>query len=217
MPTFTWDNSLSLDGLATALGVLGAAIGYVINLIRSWRAERRDSAARGAKFVLLELLESDLLHGRSEDDLFEAYSNPATQPLIQKYSATKPGKLERVEMERLLRVLQYESMIDVVGTDAYRLNARLIGSHERDEAHENSLRRLITDQVDGNEVLRGLEVALAQATNDWEAKRALELMLKLNPEGTVPRLKFFLGEQGSTARSLAAAELVSRYHSGLSN
>ena len=57
MPHFSIDYTINLEGLAAAIGILAAAIGYLFSLVKTtkdnslWKRERADN------IVILEILE----------------------------------------------------------------------------------------------------------------------------------------------------------------
>lgn len=68
---------MTIEGGATALAVVGAAIGYLVNLARGWRRERRDANFIGTRLLILEVLERHPFSGLSEDELWNAYRSEA--------------------------------------------------------------------------------------------------------------------------------------------
>lgn len=206
-----WDDTVSIEGVATALAVLGAAIGYVINLIRAWRQDVDERAMRGVSFVILEFLEEHLVDGLSEQELWDAYVSDASASLRGKYSGKEPARLSRVDFERRLRSLQFDGMVDPVGKDRWRVRARLVESHELRESARERVRSAVRTAVPVDNVARTAERLFRDATSSWQKKEALEMLVKLDPQQGATMLKDLLG---STNRdeAVAAAELLTEFY-----
>jgi hypothetical protein len=206
-----WENKVSVEGLATAIGVLGTAVGFLINLIRTWRRDADEKAMRGVSFVIIEMLEENLVEGLSEQELFDAYTSERRADLRKKYSAKKPSKLSQVDFERRLRILQFEGMVDPVAKDRWRVRARPVDRHEIREYNEATTRRLLRDAVPAGDIVAAAEGVLSEASTSWQKKQALQLLIRLRPEEAAVRLKGFL-KSADPEESLAAAEIIAEVY-----
>ena len=207
----TWDTTVSIEGLATALALLGAALGYVINLIRRWRQDAQDRAMLGTSFVILQLLEEELTNGLSEEELFRAYGSKDTLELRGKYSAMPPRKLSRVLFERRLRQLQFEGMVDPIRRDRWRVRVHPIDSHEAREQARAAMRQVVHEQVRSEELIAVAELLLRDARDSWRKKEALELLARINPTEGVAKIKSLLTSE-NREEALAAAEVLAELH-----
>jgi hypothetical protein len=85
--TMAFDPTVTIEGAATALGVLGAATGYVINLIRGWHFDYKDKRYAGTNRLILDLLEKNFWTGLTESKLYELYISPELNAKRKEYQA----------------------------------------------------------------------------------------------------------------------------------
>ena len=118
----TIDTTLNIEAVIAALGVLGAAVGYLINLIQKWHENHKDRKYRGTNFVILDLLEKNFYEGLSEDRLWELYNSEDTKEQRRSFGAYRPAKLERLGFEGQLKHLQNNFLIRLTGKGHYHID-----------------------------------------------------------------------------------------------
>ena len=198
------DLTISIEGMATALGVLGAAIGYIVNLIKSWNKDRRDTEMRGASFVILEILEDHIDEGLTEDELFNQYCSVENKTLRDKYSAISPKKLKRTEFERRLRQLQFENMINPIGKDEWRINTRYKDTFEIRDLERKRVQEKLRDDIPVEQITEIVESALGSTDRSWTKKEALMVIMKVNPDRGIEVLQSVLSSSDPEDAVLAA-------------
>ena len=177
-----WDTTLSVEGVATAAGVLGAAIGYIVNLMKTWRDNGEAKKRRGTYATILHFLEDDLLEGQTEDQLWQKYVSPDSLGIRKRYRAISARKLDRVKFEALIRDLRLDRLIELIGRDQYRLESRFLDKY--DLSRES---RTIASQVAGRLISidaitdRVRAIVMDRSLSRYERKDALELMIRVSP------------------------------------
>lgn len=116
------DSTVNVEGIISALAILGAAIGFVINLIKKWRSDYKQKKYRGTNFIILDLLESNFQDGLSEDKLWNLYCSRETLEKRKHFSAYKPEKLKRIGFEGQLKHLQNQFLIRLTGPAHYHID-----------------------------------------------------------------------------------------------
>ena len=180
-PLFVYDPSIGIADAATALGVVGAAAGYIISLIRAWRTDWRNTRYRGTRLTILELLEQALPEGMAEKDLRSAYSK--NEHLRRKYTAWDPEKLDDVAFERELKQLQfYDHAIDLVGPDTYRIRHEPITQYEMNERRRREVSEFVQKNVP-TEKLRETALRILKNTDDkHDREEAARSLMRLQDE-----------------------------------
>lgn len=118
---FRIDTTLNIEGIIAALAILGATIGFLINLVKKWRLDFKEKRYRGTNFVILDLLESNFQNGLSEDNLWNYYCSIETQKKRKSFSAYNPKKLKRIGFEEQLKHLQSRFLIRLTGPAHYHI------------------------------------------------------------------------------------------------
>jgi hypothetical protein len=119
---FKIDTTLNIEGIIAALAILGAAISYIINLIKNWRTAYKEKRYRGTNFVILELLETNFKEGLSEDKLWDLYNDGSTLQKRKYFNAFSPSKLKRIGFEGQLKHLQSRFLIRLTGPGHYHID-----------------------------------------------------------------------------------------------
>jgi hypothetical protein len=181
-----WDTTVSIEGVATAAGVVGAAVGYLVNLIRNWRQEAKNKKRRGTYSTILHLLEEDLVSGLTEDQLWDMYSSERTSEVRRRYNALTPTKVDRVRFESLIRDLRLDRLIELVGRDQYRLETRHLDKYDfQSEARAVAI-KAANRAIAPTAVADAARAALLDESLDrWERKHALELLMRVDPDDGV--------------------------------
>ncbi len=117
-----FDTTLNVEGIIAALAILGAAIGFIINLIKKWRLDYKEKKYRGTNFIILDLLETNFQDGLSEDNLWELYCSPETSQKRKSFSAYKPEILKKIGFEGQLKHLQSQFLIRLTGPGHYHID-----------------------------------------------------------------------------------------------
>jgi len=117
-----FDSTVNIDGIISAVAILGAAVGFFINLAKTWHKELKEKKLRGTNFIILGLLESNFQNGLSEEDLWRLYSGSETLLNRQYFSAFSPKKLNRVGFNRQLKQLQCDFLIRLTGPAHYHID-----------------------------------------------------------------------------------------------
>src|SRR4051812_1223420 len=116
---FKIDTTLNIEGIIAALAILGAAIGFLINLIKGWKTDFKEKRYRGTNHIILDLLEINFQEGLSEEKLWELYCSPETKLKRKSFSAYNPKKLKRIGFENQLKHLQSRFLIRLTGPGHY--------------------------------------------------------------------------------------------------
>jgi hypothetical protein len=207
----TWDPNIGLEGIATGLGILGAAVGYVVNLVRNWRRETRDERERGAKFVILQLLEKGSRHGVSEEDLWQGYGAAEAGSVRKKYRAADPDDIDRLTFERFLKQLQNELLIDLVDVDRYRLRFNRASAWEEAQAEARKIRDRLRTKVTPQRVRATASRILRDDTlQAYEKGRAARLLLGLGDDEGADEVIRLLDSKRADVAIEAAEALVGR-------
>ncbi len=119
---FTIDKIVNLEGLIAALAILGAVIGFILNLIKNWRHEYKEKRYRGTNFIILDLLEQHFREGLSETKLWELYNSQSTLVKRKKFTAFNPTKLGKIGFEGQLKHLQSNFLIRLTGPAHYHID-----------------------------------------------------------------------------------------------
>ncbi len=121
---FQLDKSINIEGIIAAIAILGAAIGFTINLFRKWKLDYKEKRYRGTNFIILELLELNFQEGLSDDKLWELYSSVDMLEKRKSFSAYKPKKLKHIGFEGQLKYLQSQFLIRLTGPAHYHIDFR---------------------------------------------------------------------------------------------
>jgi hypothetical protein len=121
MDELRFDNTINIESLVAAIGVVGAATGYIFKLIKDWRYQYKDNKYHGTNLIILDLLETHFYDGLSENKLWELYNDSATKGKRGIYKAWKPSSLRRIGFEKQLRHLQDRFLIRLTGKDHYHI------------------------------------------------------------------------------------------------
>jgi len=89
---FQLDKTINIEGIIAALAILGAATGFIINLIRKWKIDFKEKRYRGTNFIILDLLELHFQDGLSEDKLWNLYSSNDMRGKTGQTDHPKPEK-----------------------------------------------------------------------------------------------------------------------------
>ncbi|WP_171098438.1 hypothetical protein [Ruegeria sp. HKCCD7255] len=208
-----FDTTIGLEGAATAIGVLGAAAGYIFSLIDGGLRRLREGKYRGTKFVILTILEKHPINGMEEQEIFSQYDSSQNEKLRKGYGAWKPGKLDAVEFERLLKQLQTEFMIDLIGPDRYRLRQNPVRSYEFEESARSERAAMVESTVSEDEIAKVLLKILREASSDFDREDAARTLLDLKNQESLE----YLTEQMKSAdneQALAAARILVRTMKG---
>jgi hypothetical protein len=205
-----FDPHVSIEGIATAVGVLGAAIGYVINLALNWRRDRRTRRYRGTRLVILDLLEQSLRTGLTVQELRAQYGSEAIAQQRKEYGAWDPGQLDDIEFERELKQLQLDFLIDLVGKDRYQIRVKLISSNDLREAAEARIASLTKSTVTTQELQDVASRILSKSTDRYIRRDALRVLLQLSDPKAVSEVVKALASTDDDL-ALDAAGLLAPY------
>ncbi len=203
-----FDSKVSIDGVATSLGVMGAAVGYLINLVREWRKERRDRALLGTSFVILDFLErAD--GSLSEKALLDRYVDSGSEDVRTKYGATKPEELSPVDFERRLRTLQLEGFIAPAGSDRWRTCFKPIDEYELRNLMRERIGAAITDPEYRKRLVQRITDVMHHPQARYQWKSLVEALMVLDPARAVAELEKAAQSDDVEQAALAIAVLSS--------
>lgn len=205
-----FDPRVSLEGAATALGVLGAALGYVINLVRNWRREHRAGRYRGTRLVILDLLGQHLWTGLTADQLRMQYESDALTGKRKEYRAWPSRTLDRIEFERELKQLQLDFLIDLVGKDHYQVRVRPISSHDMKEVAEARIASLAQSKVSPLQLVDVALRVLTGSPDKYDRRDALRLLVQLSDVRAIDEVIKSLGSSDHQL-ALDAAGVLAPY------
>lgn len=206
-----FDDTISIEGAATALGVLGAAIGYLISLVRSWRFTYRDSRYRGTNTVILDILQQDPFRSLTEQELYERYCSDEMAEKRKQYRAWKPSKLSLLEFEGQLTHLQMQFLIDLAGKDSYSIRVKPPSSYDRQQAFELEVRDFVRARVTEDELRSAARQVFVNPPDQWARGRALKLLVRLKDATVIEDAKTALtGTDAKTA--IEIAEVFAEYY-----
>ena len=175
-----YDPNVSIEGIATALGVLGAAIGYLFSLGRDWVKDYRDRRKRGTNFVLLALLEQHLLTGLPKNELLKMYQDKSTADLRKRYHARSPTQLDEIELERHLKQLQFDFLIDLASHDRYRIRFKPLTDYDKKEYEQKEIAATARTKITA-EQLRSVarKVLQDEKSPQYLSRMAVSLLVRL--------------------------------------
>ncbi len=116
-----FDTTLNIESVVAALGVLGAAIGYLIDLVRRWIDNSKEKKYRGTNSIILDLLEQNFYSGLSEDELWKQYQGTETVEKRKTFGAYNPKRLGKLGFEHQLKHLQGRFLIRLTGECHYHI------------------------------------------------------------------------------------------------
>lgn len=116
------DKTLNVEGIIAALAIFGAAVGFVLNLIKGWRNDYKETRYRGTNSIILDLLEQNFENGLSEEELWNLYSSTDTLSKREAFKAFGPEKLKRIGFEGQLKHLQSRFLIRLTGPAHYHID-----------------------------------------------------------------------------------------------
>lgn len=177
-----FDPTVTIEGAATALGVLGAATGYLVNLVRGWRYDYKEKRSTGTNLLIMDLLEKNTWTGLTESDLFALYGSPELEGKRREYKAWHPKKINRLEFERQLRALQYDHLIDLAGPDLYRIRVNPVSGYEVRDRQKASDATFVKSSVDQKKLVNFLREQVKSAKSPYDRGRALRLLARLRDE-----------------------------------
>jgi hypothetical protein len=207
---FNFSSELTVEGLATAIGVLGAAIGYLINLFRNWRNERLDARYRGTKLMILDLLERNFWYGLSEEELWTLYRGNSTSERRSHYKAWPPSKFNRLDFEREIRQLQLDHLIELAEKDTYRLRAYPVSLYDLEKATEIANANLLAAKVNRTKLTEVAKRVLVESERDHEKLNAARLLVKVADSDSLGEVLKLL-DSSDTEVALEAAEFLLPY------
>lgn len=147
------DTTINIESLVASVAVLGAAIGYLTNLLRNWRTKLKDDRYAGTNAFILDMLESKFFTGMTEAELWTEYNKPETLGKRIVFGAWLPKRIGRFGFEKQLRHLQTRFLIRLTGNDHYHIEfadqARWSSERKRREieaTHEELFLKLGTDK-----------------------------------------------------------------------
>jgi hypothetical protein len=206
-----WTNQVSVEGAATAVGVLGAATGYLINLIRQWRFQYINTRYRGTRLVILDLLEQRFEVGLTETELWEKYQSKEMEKKRKEYKAWRTSKFkDRVEFEREIRQLQIDRLIRLTSKDTYKVDADPTSIYDLKDMAKRSTAEYLLERVSRQELIQIVQTVLERADNIYAKKRAFELLMSLGDNQSADRLLEEL-RSSDTDTSVTAAETIADY------
>jgi hypothetical protein len=164
---FTVDLSVNLEGALTALAILSAAVGYIANVISSFRSRRRDRRERADKLVILEILEEDPLEGLEDRTILERFRDPKYATIAKQWGATAPIKLTENDLTLRLRSLEYDHFVERTIARRFILRTAFTRYSEERTEKEKRKRAHILSRIKPEEVIEKL-VAGFDAADDYE-------------------------------------------------
>ncbi|HJQ24769.1 MAG TPA: HEAT repeat domain-containing protein [Blastocatellia bacterium] len=153
-----YDPKLTIEGVITAvgviIGVLGAVLGFLIDLARRRKAQRKDERERADRLTIMEILERDLLHGLSERQIKDIFCSAEMGEFRKRAGTSNPDKLTDNDFSRYLRDLQWNHMIDQIDATTYRLRTRALDQYENKEAWRQELKNKVRNLVQEEKLLK---------------------------------------------------------------
>ncbi|MBI2150801.1 MAG: hypothetical protein HYU27_09400 [Acidobacteria bacterium] len=210
-----YDPRITLEGAATALGVLGAAIGYLFSVVARFRHDRREEGLIGTRLLILELLERHLATGLKEDQIWTIYTSRDVAERRKYYRARAPNKVNRLQFERELRQLQLDHLIDLGGPDHYHV--RLRPRYDADDLAKLNLSASISAKVSRDKLRETAAHVLNDTAADTYRKRdAMRTLIKLGDAASLQLVVDLLdAEQRELA--LVAADLLAEHLPAVEN
>lgn len=201
---FSLDRTLNIEGLAAALGIIGAAIAYIISLILRFWDKRKARNFRGTKFVILEVLEAALPGALSEEQIISEYGATSRIDERAKYGAWPPEKIDRLTFEREIKQLQNDFLIEITGKNSYRLKVNPIAPHETVENSKTELAEILRREIGINAVRDAAYACLVAARHDFDAERALMSLHQLGDGRGVEFLRHKIANGSDEEKALSS-------------
>lgn len=209
LPSLEFDPKISIEGIATALGVIialvGGVLGFLIGFFRSARARRQDRRERADRLTIMEILERDLFQGLTETQIKELFRADETAVFRKKAGASNPQKLSEHDFSRYLRDLQWSHMIDQIEKDKYRMRSTAL-SYEQSRARQQQFVAAITQIVPEQKIIAAIERHY-DALDDYERSSVVRALLNLGRTEIVGRLAKDL-EADDPKKCVAAAKTL---------
>jgi hypothetical protein len=205
-----FDPTVTIEGAATALAVVGAATGYLINLSTTWWQERKRKRYVGTRMVILDLLERNMGTGLSEEQLWELYRSPGTEERRKYYSAWPPKEIDRLDFEREVRQLQLDFLVDLAGEDHYRARVHPFDSYDTEKLKRSAVTAQLQGSVNRDKLRNVALRALEDPGLTYERDNAMRLLLGMADRISVDIVTRQLESQ-DTRLSLSAAQVLADY------
>lgn len=203
-----WDPKVSIEGTATALGVMGAAVGYLTSLVQRSRQERMNTCSRGTRLLILDILEQSPWNGMSEDKLWESYKLESQKRRY--YKAYPPQELTRIGLEREIRQLQLQFLIDLCGKDQYRVRMHPITKYDIDKYSDRKALEILNAGVSRDELIQAALKALHSKELRYQKRSALKILIKLGYEDIQKEIQYLL-QQPEEDSSIDAISEIAEY------
>lgn len=188
--SFTFDRTINIESLIASIGVIGAALGYILNLIKNWKRESADRKYRGTNSFILDMLETNFYSGMSEDKLWETYNAPSTSEKRKTFGAWKPEKLKKLGFEGQLRHLQSKFLIRLTGNNHYHIDFV-----DQDRWHSEERRQKIIqfkaklmDKLGTEQYNQILNSQLSGSDSSYSRREFLIALLRLDHENGIDKL-----------------------------
>jgi hypothetical protein len=199
----TIDPTISLEAGVGALALLAAALGYLANLVGAYRRRREDERIYGDKLVLLELLKAEPLRGLSEAALLERLRDPNGVALANQLKATAPSMMTEDTIERRLRSLQFEGMVDPTVSGTYVLRTGFSKSSERTELIRARKAAHLLQKIHPDQLLAALKLEDGQGA-DWTKREVTRAYAALGTAPALDELARLVASEDPEAARLAA-------------
>jgi len=202
-----YDPNITIEGAATALGVVGAAIGYLLNLRRNWSSSRNGRLNLGTRLCILDILEQHLQLGASESEIITAYQSSEFLTKRLEYGGWKPNDLDKIRYERFLKQLQNDFLIDLVGKDRYKMRVKPVSKYDIRESTESIVSDHIQTVTTIDNLQKILKEYLEDSSHGYRRKRAAELLLRTGDKKTIEEIVKLCDGEDAELR-LEIAELL---------
>ena len=198
----TLNTEVSIEGLVAALGICGAAIGYIVSLFHK-KKEKREKADR---LTIMEILEREPVFGLSETQIKIYFESDETANFRKKAGANKPSKLKDTDYAIYIRDLQWASMIDQIDKDKYRLRVRRM---DYELVVREKIKSLVEDKLNKEQVVQILLKKYTDASG-YEKDKHFDCLIHLDPKTAVDTVLAEINPTDSRF-SLEAFERISKY------
>lgn len=217
MPGITFDTNINLEGAVAALGIMIAAIGYLVSLCKSALDKRKADRIRADDMLILEILEESPLIGLSEQEILQGFQSPEYTALGKRLGASTPRQVGITHIENRLLALQYDHFVDRTTSRKYvlRTGFEKLPDRERQREAELARRKLtyVQARTSNDKVLQVLSENFDRI-DEWDRKMVLEAYSQLGIEASIEKLVTQLDSEEPKLAVSAAIEIARIVHTG---
>lgn len=200
-----WDPQLSIGEVATSLALIGAALGYLINLVVKHREDRSRRKYRGTRLVIVDLFETAYPRSLIDREIWDKYKSDETKSIRSLYAAWPPDKFSEFrEFDGELRQLQLDRLIVPTGPSRYRLHVEE-DAWDLQKLSELQVAKRVTELADVSQL-----IDLAKKAFDDKHLRydATEILVSINSDQAWDILKEIINSDDLEASMSVATRVA---------